>query len=46
MRISGRLPLAKAGPATVELAKPLRSICLTIRELNDALLWFTIEGAP
>ncbi len=31
---------------TVEFAKPLRGICLSIRELNDALLWFTIEGTP
>jgi hypothetical protein len=24
----------------------LRGFCLSIRELNDALFWITIEGAP
>jgi hypothetical protein len=30
----------------VEFAKPLRGFCLSVRKLNDALLWVTIEGAP
>jgi len=30
----------------VEFVRPLRGFCVTIRELNDALLWFTIEGSP
>jgi uncharacterized protein YndB with AHSA1/START domain len=30
----------------VEFIKPLRGFCLSIRELGDALLWVTIEGAP
>jgi hypothetical protein len=24
----------------------LRGFCVSVRELNDALLWFTIEGMP
>jgi hypothetical protein len=35
-RFSGRM----------EFVRPLRGFCLTVRELNDALLWFTIEGSP
>jgi len=31
---------------SVEFLRPLRGFCLSVRELNDALLWFTIEGAP
>lgn len=30
----------------VEFVRPLRGFCVTVRELNDALLWFTIEGSP
>jgi len=30
----------------VEFVRPLRGFCVTVEELNDALLWFTIEGAP
>jgi uncharacterized protein YndB with AHSA1/START domain len=30
----------------LEFIKPLRGFCLSIRELNDALLWVTIEGSP
>ncbi|MGB9463727.1 MAG: SRPBCC domain-containing protein [Candidatus Acidiferrum sp.] len=30
----------------VEFVRDQRGFCLTIRELNDALLWFTIEGSP
>jgi hypothetical protein len=26
--------------------RPLRGFCVTVRELKDALLWFTIEGTP
>jgi uncharacterized protein YndB with AHSA1/START domain len=29
----------------VEFLKPLRGFCISIRELNDALFWLTIEGA-
>jgi hypothetical protein len=29
-----------------EFIRPLRGFCVSVRELNDALLWFTIEGAP
>jgi hypothetical protein len=28
------------------LVRAGRGFCITIRELNDALLWFTIEGLP
>ena len=30
----------------VEFVRPLRGFCLTAREWNDALLWFSIEGVP
>jgi hypothetical protein len=30
----------------LEFIKPLRGFCLSIHELNDALLWVTIEGSP
>jgi hypothetical protein len=30
----------------VEFVRQLRGFCLTVRQLNDALLWFTIEGVP
>ena len=30
----------------VQFTRPLRGFCVSVRELNDALLWFTIEGAP
>ncbi len=30
----------------VEFVQEPRGFCLTIRELNDALLWITIEGPP
>jgi uncharacterized protein YndB with AHSA1/START domain len=30
----------------VEFLRELRGFCITVRELNDALLWLTIEGAP
>ena len=30
----------------VEFVRPLRGFCVTVHELNDALLWFTIEGTP
>lgn len=30
----------------VELVQENRGFCLTVRELNDALLWLTIEGTP
>jgi uncharacterized protein YndB with AHSA1/START domain len=29
-----------------EFIRPLRGFCISVRELNDALLWFTIEGSP
>jgi uncharacterized protein YndB with AHSA1/START domain len=29
-----------------EFIRPMRGFCVSVRELNDALLWFTIEGAP
>jgi hypothetical protein len=29
-----------------EFIRPLRGFCMSVRELKDALLWFTIEGAP
>jgi uncharacterized protein YndB with AHSA1/START domain len=29
-----------------EFLRPLRGFCVSVRELNDALLWLTIEGAP
>jgi hypothetical protein len=29
-----------------EFIRPLRGFCVSVRELNDALLWFTIEGSP
>jgi uncharacterized protein YndB with AHSA1/START domain len=29
----------------VEFVKPPRGFCVTVKELNDALLWLTIEGA-
>lgn len=29
----------------VEFLRELRGFCLSVRELNDALLWLTIEGA-
>ena len=31
---------------TVEFVRPSRGFCISIRQLNDALLWLTIEGAP
>jgi uncharacterized protein YndB with AHSA1/START domain len=31
---------------SAEFLKPLRGFCISVRELNDALLWFTIEGSP
>ncbi len=31
---------------SVEFVQPPRGFCVTIRELNDALLWLTIEGVP
>lgn len=30
----------------VEFVRPPRGFCVSIRQLNDALLWLTIEGAP
>lgn len=30
----------------VEFVREPRGFCLTVRELNDALLWITIEGPP
>jgi hypothetical protein len=30
----------------VEFVRPLRGFCVTVRELKDALLWFTIEASP
>jgi uncharacterized protein YndB with AHSA1/START domain len=30
----------------VEFVRETRGFCLTVRELNDALLWLTIEGTP
>lgn len=30
----------------VEFLKPLRGFCISIRELNEALFWVTIEGTP
>ena len=30
----------------VEFVKPPRGFCLSVRHLNDALLWLSIEGAP
>jgi len=29
-----------------EFIRPLRGFCISVRELNDALLWLTIEGSP
>jgi hypothetical protein len=29
-----------------EFIRPSRGFCVSVRELNDALLWFTMEGAP
>lgn len=31
---------------TVEFSSDLRGFCLSVRELNDALFWLTIEGSP
>jgi uncharacterized protein YndB with AHSA1/START domain len=31
---------------TVEFVRPPRGFCVSIRQLNDALLWLTIEGGP
>jgi uncharacterized protein YndB with AHSA1/START domain len=31
---------------TVEFVRPPRGFCVSVRQLNDALLWLTIEGAP
>jgi hypothetical protein len=28
-----------------EFIRPLRGFCVSVRELNEALLWFTVEGA-
>jgi hypothetical protein len=30
----------------VEFLRPPRGFCLTVENLNDALFWLTIEGAP
>jgi hypothetical protein len=30
----------------VEFLTELRGFCISVREMNDALLWLTIEGAP
>jgi hypothetical protein len=30
----------------VAFVRDQRGFCLTVRELNDALLWLTIEGSP
>jgi hypothetical protein len=30
----------------VEFVRPPRGFCLSVRHLNDALLWLTIEGIP
>jgi hypothetical protein len=30
----------------VEFVKELRGFCISVKELNDALFWVTIEGAP
>jgi hypothetical protein len=30
----------------VEILRDQRGFCLTVHELNDALLWLSIEGAP
>jgi hypothetical protein len=30
----------------VEFVREPRAFCLTVRELNDALLWFTMDGSP
>jgi uncharacterized protein YndB with AHSA1/START domain len=30
----------------VEFVRPPRGFCLSVAEMNDALLWLTIEGAP
>lgn len=29
-----------------EFIRPLRGFCVSVRELNDALFWLTIEGSP
>jgi len=29
-----------------EFLRPLRGFCVSVRELNDALFWLTVEGAP
>jgi hypothetical protein len=31
---------------SVEFVRPPRGFCISIRQLNDALLWLTIEGVP
>jgi uncharacterized protein YndB with AHSA1/START domain len=30
----------------VELLEPPRGFCVSMREMNDALVWLTVEGAP
>lgn len=30
----------------MEFLREPRGFCLSVRELNDALLWLTIEGVP
>jgi hypothetical protein len=37
---------ASGGAFRAEFLRPLRGFCVSVRELNDALLWLTIEGTP
>jgi uncharacterized protein YndB with AHSA1/START domain len=39
-------PNGESFSGRVEFVREPRGFCLTVRELNDALLWLTIEGPP
>jgi len=39
-------PAGESYSGRVEFLREHRGFCLTVHEMNDALLWLTIEGAP
>jgi hypothetical protein len=43
---SGKTMWGESYSGYVKFVVPRRGFCVTVKELNDALLWVTIEGAP
>lgn len=43
---AGRTTTGEAYSGRVEFVRELRGFCVSVRELNDSLLWLTIEGVP